>query len=152
MAGKTCGICGNAARTDRLLQVIVFTKEGNFDSTGVAELFEQQGCQLHVTHELSDWLSRVELECSNNSVLVVDLMSTLTENDAIGGYDQFLRKYAASRQGRNLRLIVICPSPEKSPGQMIGYGSLVSAYLRPSTPMRDMISIILRVAEEGDGR
>ncbi len=129
-------------------KVILLTQGNDCNICDLTSSFEKAGIQAQMMIDMSDFWNLIEKSPSSKVVLIVDLLSTMSKYDDASGYEGFLRRYAAFRRNRNVRLVVIRPSAEEMASPMIGYGSLVSAYLSPSTPSVDMMTVITAVIAE----
>lgn len=64
------------------------------------------------------------------TLLIADLTSTLTREDSLDGYREFVSAYHAARSYRALALLILNPPAAEWPGgTCIGWAALIDAYL-----------------------
>lgn len=122
-----------------LPRVIFLAREGRPGNESALLLaIRARGYLVTAIRSVDEMVPAIDSE-PGRAIVIADLMSTLYEPTKIDGYDDFLHVYGRARMTRDVTLFVIDPGHDEAeqPDTMIGYGRLVTCYLRaPVNPFQ----------------
>jgi len=148
-ADTSPGDVGKFGRQERDTTRVVLLAGANRlpEEDRIVHRVEEEGFSVEIVRDLDDLPRALAAGEYRHTILMAEYITACRERPGKDAYVEFLKLYVAARQTRRMDLILLEKPVQKPDAVVVGYGDLVSAYMRIPVELDELIRFLHGMSE-----